>query len=268
MVVDLSLPTVTTIDILAFMEYLTQAGMSPDHITNHITAIRSMCIVYATDTHPFRDQRIPLFIKSLKLNSAFVPKISMLIDETLLLQIITVADQFQFPQIFKSLYLLAFFSFLRLSNILPHTVNSFDKTRHLCAGDVIFTDTRAVILIKWSKTLQDHVKTTTVDIPILGDSALCPVKALRVMLGIFPSTPDSPLFKIPHGHTYKPLTDSVPRKHLKTVSKLLNLQRSLTFHDFRRAGASWAFSHGVPVQEIQAQGTRASECVWRYISLP
>ena len=44
-VVDLSLPRATTIDILAFMEYLTQSGMSPDHITNHITVARSMCIV-------------------------------------------------------------------------------------------------------------------------------------------------------------------------------------------------------------------------------
>ena len=35
-VVDLSLPGVTSIDILAFMEYLAQSGMFPDHITNHI----------------------------------------------------------------------------------------------------------------------------------------------------------------------------------------------------------------------------------------
>ena len=194
--------------------------MSPDHITNHITAIRSMCIIYAIDTFPFRDQRIPLFIKSLKLNGSFVPKISLLIDETLLLQIITVSDHFQFPQIFKTLYLLAFFSFLRPSNILPHTASTFDKTRHLCVADIIFADTRAVILVKWSKTLQDHVKTTTVDIPTLGDSALCPVKAFRKMLSIFPSTPDSPLFMLSNAHTYKPLTDSPARKRIRKVSTL------------------------------------------------
>ena len=56
-----------------------------------------------------------------------------------------------------------------------------------------------------------------------------------------------------------PLTDSVARKHLKQVSIMLNTPKILTFHDFRRAGATWAFRHGVPVQEIQAQGT------WFYV---
>ena len=111
-VVDLSLPGVTFMDILAFMEYLAQSGMSPDHITNHITAIRSMCIVYGVNTLPFRDHRIPLFVKSLKLNHTFAPIIPVIIDETLLLQIVTAATHLQFPYIFKPLYLLAFFHFL------------------------------------------------------------------------------------------------------------------------------------------------------------
>ena len=267
-VVDLSLPGVTSMDILAFMEYLAQSGMSPDHITNHITAIRSMCIVYGINTIPFRDHRIPLFIKSLKLNRAFAPHVPLIIDETLLLQIIIASAYLQFPLIFKPLYLLAVFSFLRLSNILPHTTTTFDKTRHLCVADVIFADSKAVIVLKWSKTFQDRVKTTTVNIPSLGASALCPVKALRQMLACIPSSQDAPLFQIPHGHSYKPLTDSAARKHLKTISTLLALPRPLTFHDFRRGGASWAFSRGVPVQEIQAQGTWTSDYVWRYISLP
>ena len=74
-VVDLSLPGVSSIDILAFMEYLAQSGMSSDHITNHITAMRFMCIVYGVNTLPFRDKKNPLFIKSL--NRSFAPRISM-----------------------------------------------------------------------------------------------------------------------------------------------------------------------------------------------
>ena len=185
-------------------------------------------------------------------------------DETLLMQIITVSTYLKFPHTFKILYLLAFFSFLRLSNILPHTASTFDKTRHLCVADVIFLDSKAVIMLKWSKTFQDRVKTTTVNIPSLGSSALCPVKALQAMIACTPSNQDSPLFQVPHGHIYKPLTDSAARKHLKSVA----LPRSLTFHDFRRGEASWAFTHGVPVQEIQSQETWSSDCVLRYITLP
>ena len=195
MVVDLSLPGVSTIDILAFMECLAQSGMSPDHITNHITASRSMCIVCGVDTLTFRDQRIPLFIKSLNLNRSFTPRMSLLIDETLLLQIVTASAQLQFPEVYRPLYLMEFFSFLRLSNILPHTVNMFDKTRHLCVGGVILSKSRAVTVIKWSKTFQDCVKTTTLDIVSLHASALCAVTALLEMLNKIPSNVDSPLFR-------------------------------------------------------------------------
>ena len=100
-----------------------------------------------------------------------------------------------------------------------------------------------MIVNKWSKIFQDRVKTTTLDIPSLGSSALCPVTALLEILNKIPSSVDSPLFQVPHGHLYRPL---------KSVS---TLPRPLTFHDFHRGGASWAFLRGVPIQEIQAQGT-------------
>ena len=127
-----------------------------------------MCIGYGINTLPFRDDRIPLFIKSFKLNCSFAPKISLIIDETLLLQIVTASTHLQFPFIFKPFYLLAFFSSLRLSNILPHTTTTFDNTRHLCVVDVIFADSKAVIVLKWSKTFQGHVKITTLSVSFLG----------------------------------------------------------------------------------------------------
>ena len=113
-------------------------------------------------------------------------------------------------------------------------------------GDVVFAFQRAVIVVKWSKTLHDRVKTTTVDIPYLGASALCPIAALERMLATYPSHPDSPLFQIPQAGLLGPLTDSAARKHLKQVSLLLGLHRSLTFHDFcggggGGGGGSWAF---------------------------
>ena len=61
------------------------------------------------------------------------------------LSMITVS---QHLSIFTALYLFCFFSFLRLSNIIPHAVNAFDSTRHLCVGDVIFSDAGATILMK------------------------------------------------------------------------------------------------------------------------
>ena len=166
------------------MEYLAQCRMSPDHITNHTTVVRSMCIVYGCNTLLRRDQGIPLFITSLKLNCSFTPRISILIDDTLLLQII--------QSLLSYTILLCIQLFIccqmRQSNILPHSVNSFDKTRHLCVGDVIFSDHNAIIVIKWSKSFQDHVMTTIIDISSLGSPALGPETALSAMLATWLSS--------------------------------------------------------------------------------
>ena len=78
--VGLFLPQVSTLDILAFMEYLLQAGMSASNISNHLAAIRSICIICTCDTALFRDNRLPLFIKAVKLNIPFQPKLIFIND--------------------------------------------------------------------------------------------------------------------------------------------------------------------------------------------
>ena len=117
-----------------------------------------------------------------------------------------------------------------------------DASRHLCGGDNIFSDAGASILIKWSKTLQNRVSTTTTVIPSSGDSAFCPIRALRSMLAARQVSSDQPLFLIPSPSQWLVLTDSRARKHLKQVSQILYLPKAVTFHDFRHGGASWAFS--------------------------
>ena len=132
-----------------------------------------------------------------------------------------------------------FFSFLRLSNILPHTTHSFDATRQLARGDFITQDQGGLLLIKWSKTIQNRGDTVTLPLPCLGSSPLCPIAALTLMVQMFPTEQNDPLFLLPRKRGLVPLTDSVARKHLKAVSLALGIAPPLTFHAFRRAGASW-----------------------------
>ena len=259
-VAQLSLPQATTLDVLAYMEHLLQDGMSVSNITNHIAGIRAMFVVYGLNTTIFTDSRIPLFLKAVRINRPLQPHVTLTLDDALLLKILQVCYQFSHTPVFQALYSF-FFSFLRLSNILPHSVATFDPSRHLCRADVIFGHSKAVIVIKWTKTLHYRCKTTSVTIPALGQSPLCPVVAILAMFDLFPADKDSPLFQIPVAGSLTPLTDSMARKHLKQVSTALVLVKPLTFHDFRRAGASWAFQHGVPIQDIQALGTWTSQCV-------
>ena len=241
--------------LLAFLEFLHHNGISPSHLQNHLTAIRALHILHGLDTSAFRDERLALFVKVTRLQAPFNPSISAHLDVTLLQRIIQQCDSMQFPVIFKPLYLVVFFSFLRLSNVLPHSVASFDHTRQLARGDVIFGDSGAVLVIKWSKTMQNRKDFTTVSLPDLAGSNLCPIMALKIMFATFKGTNNSPVFLIPRNKGLVPLTDSVACKHLKDISKALSLSKVLTFHDFCSGGAAWAFSQGVPLEHIMKHGT-------------
>ena len=216
-------------------------------------------------TKAFQDHRISLYFKSLKLNRQFAPKINPTLTVSTLESVIAVAKTMQHQVTFVALYSFCFFSFLRLSNLLPHTPNTFDITRHLARGDIIFTSFRAIVIIKWSKTMQNRKDTCTIAIPSLGRSEICPVTALKTMFACLPGTDNDPLFRIYKKGTVLPLTDSTARKHLKQISSTLGIQPPLTFHAFTRAASTWAFQHGVPLEHIQAHGTWKSDALWAYL---
>ena len=133
------------------------------------------------------------------------------------------------PLFFSALYILAFFSFLKISNMVPHSASTFDVYRHLFHGDVMLSYDMAIILVKWYKTNQLRNKVVKLSIPVLPGSLLCPVTALKRLVNTFG-------------------------------------WQKVIFHSFRRSGASWAFQYGVPIEAIKQQGTWASDCVWHYIN--
>ena len=260
---------VNTLILLSYMEYLHQKGQSHANISNRLTGIRSSFIIYGLNTEAFRDERIPLFVKALRINAPLSLKSQKIITIHMLQQILQICDSLTDPVLFKALYLFTFFSFLRMSNILPHSVKQFDGTRHLLRGDLIFSQNYCTVIIKWTKTLQDRKQSRTISIPDLGASMLCPIKALQLMCQKFPADKNCPLFLQDKQGILVPLTDSIARKHLKQVSSLLNIEPPLTFHLFRKSATTWAFHNGVPMHQIMHHGTWSSDAVWRYIhSLP
>ena len=260
----LSLTQVNTFTILAFLEYLAENGLNSDNIANYLAALRVMFITYSISTKPLRNQKIQLFIKALKINKPFTPINPTIITDDMLGKILLECEKLQSPVIFKALYSFAFFSFLRMSNLLPHSAVTFDITRQLCRGDVLFSDSGATVLLKWSKTLQNRSEVRTIVIPYLGLSPLCPCTLIKHMLHVIPGTSNDPLFSTFYKGKLVALTDSIATKHLKLVASRLNFPH-LTFHMFQKGGTTWAFQHGVSLQDIMAHGTCSSQAIWRYI---
>ena len=140
----------------------------------------------------------------------------------MLTQIDLTSQQLEHPLAFSAIYLLAFSSLLRLSNIIPYSTSTFDVSRHLARADVIFAHDSAIILVKWSKTNQLRDKVARISIPSLPGSPLCPVVALKALLQAVPGAQNDPLFSIPKYGKYIPLRYSMGGKHLKRVINILN----------------------------------------------
>ena len=181
---------VNTEILLSFMEFLHLNSFSDSHIANYMAALRAFHITHALGTESFKDERIPLFLKSLKIQAPFCPSVKTHIDASTLQTIFFQCQSFPYPEIFRPLYLLCF-SFLRLSNILPHTVKNFDSTRQLArGGDFISVNQDAVVLVKWSKTIP---------LPNLGASQLCPITAINKMIQLSPPMILCLLYHVPPG---------------------------------------------------------------------
>ena len=164
-------------------------------------------------------------------------------------------------KIFKAVILMGFFAFLHLSNLCPHSLTSFDPSRHLTGADLVFTKKYIKVFIKWSKTMQTRDAVHILTLPCLVDKTLCPRSALKALQSLYPFDSHFPLFQ------WQGLAgwgDSKVRKTLKKLNMALGLNPShFTFHSFCRSGATLAFNSHVPIQSIKRHGTWTS--VYRYI---
>ena len=261
----LNLDQVNTFVFLAYLEFLHCNQKSHSVMRNHISAIKWYVHKGGISLAPYEDARVLMFVKSVQKSSPLAVKLKAIIDPDTLRAIVRSCEDTYMGLIFKSMYLLGFFSFLRLSNLVPHSVATFDCKKHLAQGDIFFKDNSAVILVKWSKTMQLNNQVKLITIPKLNND-ICPVSALRDVLALTPGGSNTPLFQFKEQGVWVPMTDTRVRRHLKSVLQNLNFDTStLTFHSFRRSGATFAFQNNVALQHIKNHGTWSTDCVWRYV---
>ena len=264
---NIQLSALTSENILYFLEFLVINKVSHAAISNYLSAIKTKLTMYGFQVTAFLDPRIRYFNKAVAKSSPMSVNIKSIIDIPMLTQIAKICDSMFMGFVYKASILLSFFSFLRISNLVPHTMSTFDQLKQLAQGDVFFAPPGAHILLKWSKTMQMKNSVRLIKIPALGASPICPVRALTKLLSLSPNGSNKPLFQVKFNHDWVPLSDSRLRKHFSIImSRLHNQPSNITFHSLRRSGATWAFNSNVSLQNIQSQGTWTSDCVWAYIT--
>ena len=153
--------------------------MSAASMANHLSAIKAKLALFGLSIQPFSDPRIKYFQKAMILHRPFKVALKKIIDIHTLQLTVRTCDFTYMRQVFKAVYTLAFFSFLRLSNLVPHSVKLFSPLYHLARADIMFAFPGMQIIIKWPKILQSRYVVKSLKISALGLNPLCPVKAVK-----------------------------------------------------------------------------------------
>ena len=121
------------------------------------------------------------------------------------------------------------------------------------------------MLIKWTKTLQDHKAHHWIQLSQIKKPLFCPVRALKALLDSRPLSPSAPLF----ANNFQPYAQVIDTYIRNSIKKIL-IHRNIPlsghgFHTFRRSGATLAFVNNIQLQDIMAHGLWRSSSVWTYL---
>ena len=144
--------TFTLSNVLAFLEYLYQNHISPKVIKNYLSSITTMAKFYQLDHQYIFHPSVTRYIRSISINIRFQPTSRAIFHVQTLHAISVSCDQ----PLFRAIFLLSFYAFLRMSNVAPHSRSQFDPRRHFLRQDLIFGPPGAHLVIKWTKALQDN----------------------------------------------------------------------------------------------------------------
>ena len=187
---------VTVSNLLCFLECLNYNGVKYLHMANYLSAIKTQFLLCGLDVACFTDARVKFYQEAVQRQTPLNIKLNQIIDISTLQMIVDQCNYIYMRQVFKALYLLSFYSFLRLSNLVPHAAVKFSPFKHLTRGDVIFRPNKLVIIVKWSKTMQNNNQIKLIIIPAIPRSPLCPVSAISNLLCITPKGSNLPLLQV------------------------------------------------------------------------
>ena len=170
----------------------------------------------------------------------------------------------------RALFLVAFFSFLRISNLVPHQLSDIANPQacHLTPSNVTFTSQGALLRITHTKTIQFRERQLEIPLPCIPGSPLCPVTALKQYLASVQLPPRSPLFVCKTQDAYSPILAHQYNAFIKASLSAIGFNPAhYSSHSFRRGGATFAFSRDAPTAFIKAQGDWKSDAYLVYLTL-
>ena len=248
--------------LIGFLELLHACKVSPRSMANYVSGIKAVISLYGLPVGWMENKLISNYMRALFIHTPHVRKQRDVLSLQDIYNVSRALEGFDNPNQYRVAFLLSFYAFLRISNLVPPTQGAFDISRQLTRSDISWCPQGAKVYLKWAKNMQRVDQNHTVVIPTMSNYWLCPVRALTALFAQEGHRPHDPVIK-KGAFTF---TESHLRRRLALILKLLSLpHQSLTYHSLRRSGASMAFNNNVTMDGIRSQGAWSSDSVWEYL---
>ena len=260
----------TAISLMLFAEFLLRSYRAHKSVTNALSSLRTFHKICGFSDLAFDHFQLTQWRRALPLTVRSVPRPAPGCPFSLLVRLCSHAGGLgPRGRTFAALAATAFFSLARLSSLVPTGPGATDTTRVPLLRDLVFSQGKALLRIKWGKTAQGPGEGFWVPLRPVPHSEACPVRLLTDLLQSlvgFPST--TPLFSFRAGRGSRFLRHFNAREARGFLNDLLLVLGSgglgFTFHSFRRGGCSLAFEGGANLADLQLLGGWKSRAIDSY----
>ena len=242
---------------------------SYDTVTGHLSTIKRMHELGGWETieHP---HLLRLELMAIKRELAHVIKKAPPITPEILVEIYKfVNKQDQLELVAFAVLVVGFTLFLRNSNLVCDTLNSFNSREQLTLGDLWVTKTGMMVEIKWSKTLQNRERDLSLPLIPAKNKVVCAVFWLKYIKSMRPvPIADDPVFAyMVNGHVI-PLTYDVLSSKLKHwISQTGREGEKFSLHGLRCGRTNHVLMVGICGEDLQLMGDWKSRAYMEYIDL-
>jgi integrase len=169
-------------------------------------------------------------------------------------------------------YIIAFFSMLRASNLLPASLSVVDPERQMVWGRLISFEGGVVLVVVLSKTIQCRERRHEIALAERTGSPFCPVAAVRRLLALRNGQKcgdNELLLQIPVNSIWRPLCKDTVITVMRSQLKKLGLDpQRYSFHSFRHGSIQTAVLAQPALELIKLQSGHLSDAVHLYTQMP
>ena len=268
---DIAFLPISFANLIRYIMFLSRSFTSYTSVLNYINRVRYYHAIHSVPFYHMTDFHVSLTLRGVRKKLIHTPSQKLPITITVLEDIYRLLDlTCDKHVVLWTAFLVAFFGFLRKSNLVPPSAHKFDQTKHLSRNSFTIMEDGSILLeLTWSKTNQFSDRKVIIPFSQIPNSPLCPVAAFKRMISQVPAPPTAPAFSLPVPGRLIPLTHQSFVADLKVLLTRASYDPTrYSGHSFRRGGCTFASTCNVPAELLKIHGDWRSSAYERYLHIP